>query len=137
MVCAILGKFPNRHKVTRYRSCFSLNYLLYVCFGTLRATFISVLSLAIQNLSLPLPRFQRSYALRHWKDIFNEKVLLRLSSANKFSQNLKRYEDGSNSTTPFDIYLPYIHKAPRYCQNWCGLLLFYPYQGNARSQLAR
>ena len=55
-------------------------------------------------------------------------MLLKLSSANKFSQNLKRYEDDSSSTPPFDIYLPYIYKAFRYCQNWCGLLLFYPYQ---------
>ena len=39
---------------------------------------------------------------------------------------MKDCEDDSNSTTPFDIYLPYIHKALRYCQNWCGLLLFYP-----------
>ncbi|TGY07825.1 hypothetical protein E5355_05875 [Bacteroides muris (ex Afrizal et al. 2022)] len=39
---------------------------------------------------------------------------------------MKFREDDSNSTTPFDIYLPYIHKALRYCQNWCGLLLFYP-----------
>ena len=45
----------------------------------------------------------------------------------------KRYEDGSNSTPPFDIYLPYIHKALRYCQNWCGLLLFYPYQRQCES----
>ena len=51
-------------------------------------------------------------------------MLLRLSSFLKFSQNLKRHEDDSSSTPPFDIYLPYIHKALRYCQNWCGLLLF-------------
>ena len=53
-------------------------------------------------------------------------MLLRLSSFLKFSQNLKRHEDDSSSTPPFDIYLPYIYKALRYCQNWCGLLLFYP-----------
>ncbi|EJW90687.1 hypothetical protein EVA_21206 [gut metagenome] len=61
-------------------------------------------------------------------------MLLRLSSFLKFSQNLKRHEDDSSSIPPFDIYLPYIHKALRYCQIWCGLLLFYPCQGNARSQ---
>jgi hypothetical protein len=36
-------------------------------------------------------------------------VLLKLSSTDKFSQNLKWSEDGSNSTTSFDIYLPYIY----------------------------
>jgi len=25
-------------------------------------------------------------------------------------------------------YLIWTYKAFRYCQNWCGLLLFYPYQ---------
>lgn len=34
------------------------NYLLQICFGTLKTTFISVLSLAIQNLSLTLQQFQ-------------------------------------------------------------------------------
>ena len=33
---------------------------------------------------------------------------MKLSSTNKFSQNLKDCEDGSNSTPPFDIYLPYM-----------------------------
>ena len=47
--------------------------------------------------------------------------------------NLKLHEDGRESTPPFDIYLPYNYKALRYCQNWCGLLLFYPCQGNARA----
>lgn len=34
------------------------DYLLQICFGTLGTTFISVLSLAIQNLSLTLQQFQ-------------------------------------------------------------------------------
>lgn len=36
------------------------NTLLQICFGTLRTAFISVLSLAIQNLLLTLQQFQRS-----------------------------------------------------------------------------
>ena len=34
------------------------NYLLKICFRTFRTAFISVLSLAIQNLSLTLQQFQ-------------------------------------------------------------------------------
>ena len=34
------------------------NYLLQICFETLGTAFISVLSLAIQNLSLTLQQFQ-------------------------------------------------------------------------------
>lgn len=36
------------------------NYLLQICLGTHRTAFISVLSLAIQNLSLTLQQFQSS-----------------------------------------------------------------------------
>ena len=35
------------------------NTLLQICFGTLGTTFITVLSLDIQNLSLTLQQFQR------------------------------------------------------------------------------
>ena len=78
-----------------------------------------------------------SEVLMPWKDIFNEKVLLRLSSFLKFSQNLKRHEDDSNSTTPFDIYLPYIFKALDIVNIGVGSYCFIHSQGNARSQLAR
>lgn len=63
-------------------------------------------------------------------------MLLKLSSTNKFSQNLKDCEDGSNSTPPFDIYLPYtFYKALDIVKIGVGCYCFIHSQGNARSQL--
>ncbi len=106
------------------------NYLLQIYFGTLRTAFIIILSLTIQELSLTLQQFQRSQCSER---TYLTKGVIEIIFVVKFSQNFIRHEDNNNSTTPFDIYLPYIHKALRYYQNWCGLLLFYPCQGNARS----
>ena len=54
---------------------------------------------------------------------FSKKVLLKLSSKIKFSQNLKRYEDDSSSTTSLvcTVLSGSLHNL------WCGLL-FYPYR---------
>ena len=51
-------------------------------------------------------------------------MLLKLSSTNKFSQNLKDCEDDSSSTTPL-IYT-YLMLVRFIYTPWCGLLLFYP-----------
>jgi hypothetical protein len=49
---------------------------------------------------------------------------------------LKDCEDGSNSTPPFDIYLPYIfYKALDIVKIGVGSYCFIHSQGNARSQL--
>ena len=52
--------FYTANEATTKKKLILANYLLQICFGTLGTAFISVLSLAIQNLSLTLQQFQRS-----------------------------------------------------------------------------
>ena len=64
---------------------------------------------------------------------FIKKVLLKLSSILKSRKFEQRYEDDSNSTTPFDIYLPYIFKALDIVNIGVGYC-FIRTKGNARAR---
>lgn len=58
---------------------------------------------------------------------------MKLSSILKSRKFEQRYEDDSNSTTPFDIYLPYIFKALDIVNIGVGYC-FIRTKGNARAR---
>ena len=100
--------------------CYKMKITYNLHYSLLHHWLFSAINLIKQKTFITFALFLGDYS---FEQTYYKKVLLKLSSKIKFSQNLKRYEDGRNSITSLvcTAIIGFLHIL------WCGLLL-YPYR---------